>query len=69
MRVNRLHFCCFLVFQVTLTWKPPASFGEASIVGYRLLNDRKAFRDDLDCETLSLSLNALEEGLLQKTVL
>ncbi|KAJ7382965.1 hypothetical protein OS493_031741 [Desmophyllum pertusum] len=47
--------------KVTLTWKPPASFGEASVVGYRLLKDEEAFREDLDCETLSLSLSGLEE--------
>ena len=37
-------------------------------MGYRLLNDGKAFRDDLDLETLSLSLNGLEEGLSQRNI-
>ena len=37
-------------------------------MGYRLLNDGKAFRDDLDWETFSLSLNGLEEGLSQRTM-
>jgi len=57
------------MFQVVLTWKPSASFGEATVVGYRLLNDRKAFLDDLDCENLSLTLNGLEEGLSQRALL
>jgi len=38
-------------------------------VGYRLLNDGKAFLDDLDCENLSLTLNGLEEGLSQRALL
>ncbi|PFX18395.1 Titin [Stylophora pistillata] len=50
--------------QVTLTWKPPASFGDATVVGYRLLKDGKAFREDLSSETLSLSLTGLEEGVI-----
>ena len=37
-------------------------------MGYRLLNDGKAFLDDLDCENLSLTLNCLEEGLSQRAM-
>ena len=51
------------MLQVTLTWKPPASYGEATVVGYRVLKNGKAFGDDLDCETLILSISDLKEGL------
>ena len=48
--------------QVTLSWKPAVSFGEATIVGYRLLRDGTASCDDLGCERRSVTINALEEG-------
>lgn len=60
---GRVHEHSFFVFQVTLTWKPSTSFGDATVVGYRLLKDGKAFREDLASETLSLCLAGLEEGL------
>lgn len=38
------------------------SFGDATIVGYRLLMDGTASCDDLGCERRSVTINDLEEG-------
>ena len=51
-----------LFLQLTLSWKPALSFGDATIVGYRLLRDGSASCDDLGSERRSVTIDDLEEG-------
>ncbi|XP_068713854.1 uncharacterized protein [Montipora foliosa] len=48
--------------EVTLSWRTPASYGDANIVGYRLLKDGMVYCENLDGERTSVTVNGLKEG-------
>ena len=49
-----------------LTWKPPVSFGEATVTGYRVLKDGMVFGENIDGETITVTIGDFEKGWFSK---
>ena len=52
------------VFQVILSWKTPQTFGDASLVGYKVLKDGQQYGHLLKREAVHVTVTDLETGNL-----